>query len=50
MKRRQSHDWTSHFHILLEVPPMADEGLSDAEQLKRLSAIYGEALVAGVAK
>ena len=29
---------------------MADGGLSDAELLKRLSAIYGEAFVAGVAK
>jgi len=40
----------NHFHILLEVPPMADGGVSDAELLKRLSAIYGEACVAGVAK
>jgi putative transposase len=40
----------NHFHLLLEVPPMADGGLSDEELLKRLSAIYGEAFVAGVAK
>jgi hypothetical protein len=40
----------NHFHILLEVPPMADGGLSDTELLKGLSAIYGEAFVAGVAK
>ena len=40
----------NHFHILLEVPPMAESGLSDEELLKRLSAIYGEAFVAGVAK
>ena len=40
----------NHFHILLEVPPMADAGLSDQELLKRLSAIYSEAFVAGVAK
>ena len=40
----------NHFHILLEVPPMADGGLSDEELLKRLSAIYSEAFVAGVAK
>ncbi len=39
----------NHFHILLEVPPMAEGGLSDEEMLKRLSAIYGEAFVAGVA-
>ena len=29
---------------------MAEGGLSDAELLKRLSALYGEAFVAGVAK
>jgi putative transposase len=40
----------NHFHILLEVPPMAESGLPDEKLLKRLSAIYGEALVAGVAK
>ena len=40
----------NHFHLLLEVPPMADSGLSDQELLKRLSAIYSEAFVAGVAK
>jgi putative transposase len=39
----------NHFHILLEVPPMAEDGLSDGDLLKRLSAIYGEAVVAGVA-
>lgn len=40
----------NHFHILLEVPPMAEGGISDEKLLKRLSAIYGEAFVAGVAK
>jgi REP element-mobilizing transposase RayT len=39
----------NHFHLLLEVPPMAEDGLSDEELLKRLSAIYNEAIVAGVA-
>ncbi len=39
----------NHFHILLEVPPMAEGGLSDEALLKRLSAIYSEALVAEVA-
>ena len=39
----------NHFHILLEVPPMAEGGISDVELLKRLSAIYGEAFVAEVA-
>ena len=40
----------NHFHILLEVPPMAGAGLPDGELLKRLSAIYSEAFVAVVAK
>ena len=40
----------NHFHILLEVPPMAEGGIPDEELLKRLSAIYGEAFVAGVAQ
>lgn len=39
----------NHFHLLLEVPPMAETGLSDAELLKRLSAIYSEAFVYEVA-
>jgi putative transposase len=40
----------NHFHILLEVPPMAGGGISDGVLLKRLSAIYGEDFVAGVAQ
>ena len=40
----------NHFHILLEVPPMAEEGISDEKLFTRLSAIYGEAFVAGVVK
>jgi putative transposase len=40
----------NHFHILLEVPPMAEGGISDEVLLKRLSAIYGEDFVAGVAR
>jgi putative transposase len=40
----------NHFHLLLEVPPIAEGGLSDELLLKRLSAIYSEAFVAGVAK
>ena len=40
----------NHFHLLLEVPPMAEVGISDKQLLKRLSAIYGEAFVAGVAQ
>jgi putative transposase len=40
----------NHFHLLLEVPPMAEGGISEEMLLKRLSAIYSEAFVAGVAK
>jgi putative transposase len=40
----------NHFHILLEVPSMVVGGLSDEVLLKRLSAIYSEAFVDGVAK
>lgn len=39
---------SNHFHILLEVPAMAEGVISDEELLKRLGAIYGEAFVAGV--
>jgi REP element-mobilizing transposase RayT len=40
----------NHVHILLEVPPMAEGGLSDAELLLRLRAIYSAPVVALVAK
>jgi REP element-mobilizing transposase RayT len=40
----------NHVHLLLEVPPMVEGGLSDEALLKRLDAIYSEALVAEVAK
>jgi REP element-mobilizing transposase RayT len=40
---------SNHFHLLLEVPPMAGGGLSDEALLQRLSALYPEAFVAGVA-
>jgi len=39
----------NHIHLLVEVPPMPAGGLSDAELLGRLRAIYGEAVVAEVA-
>jgi REP element-mobilizing transposase RayT len=40
---------SNHFHILLEVPPMPAGGISDGELLRRLSVLYGEAVVASVA-
>ena len=40
----------NHFHLLLEVPPLAEAGLSDEELLKRLLATHTEAFVAVVAK
>ncbi|MEI7910528.1 MAG: transposase [Verrucomicrobiota bacterium] len=40
---------SNHFHLLLEVPPIAEGGLSDAELLLRLGGLYSEAMVAGVA-
>ncbi|MCX6845109.1 MAG: hypothetical protein NTU84_00835, partial [Verrucomicrobia bacterium] len=50
----------NHFHLLLEVPPMpknslsnagpSNASLSDTELLQRLSALYNEAFVATVAK
>jgi putative transposase len=41
---------SNHFHLLLEVPPLPTGGFSDLELLGRLSALYSEAVVAGVAK
>jgi putative transposase len=41
---------SNHFHLLLEVPPMAVGGISDEELLKRLSATNSEAFVAVVAQ
>ncbi len=40
---------SNHFHLLLEVPPMAGGGLSDEVLLRRLAALYSDAFVAGVA-
>ncbi len=40
---------SNHFHLLLEVPPMVDGGLSDEELLGRLGGLYSEVVVAGVA-
>lgn len=39
----------NHVHLLLEVPPMKPGGLSDAELLQRLRAIYPATVVAAVA-
>jgi putative transposase len=36
---------SNHFHILLEVPPMLEGGLSDDELLKRISATNSEVFV-----
>jgi len=41
---------SNHFHILLEVPPMPEGGISEELLLKRLAATNSEAFVAGVAK
>jgi putative transposase len=41
---------SNHFHILLEVPPMPEGGISDEELMKRLGAVYSEAFVAEVSK
>ncbi len=40
----------NHFHLLLEIPALDNGTLTDADLLKRLSAIYNEAFVAGVAQ
>lgn len=36
---------SNHFHVLLEVPPIPQGGLTDEELLKRLRAIYSDAVV-----
>jgi REP element-mobilizing transposase RayT len=41
---------SNHFHILLEVPPMPEGGISDEELFRRLGVFYGEAQVAEIAK
>ncbi len=41
---------SNHFHILLEVPPMPEGGLSDEGLLVRLSALYSEVFVAELAE
>jgi putative transposase len=39
----------NHIHLLIEVPPLPEGGISDEVFLMRLSALYGENFVAGVA-
>jgi putative transposase len=41
---------SNHFHLLLEVPPMPEGGISDEELLGRLGVFYSEAQVAEIAK
>jgi REP element-mobilizing transposase RayT len=41
---------SNHFHVLLEVPPMPEGGITDEELLKRLKATSTEVAVALVAK
>jgi len=41
---------SNHFHVLLEVPPMPEGGITDEELLKRLRATSTEVAVAMVAK
>lgn len=39
---------SNHFHILLEVPPMPEGGISDSELLRRLGVFCGENFVQSV--
>jgi REP element-mobilizing transposase RayT len=41
---------SNHFHILLEVPPMPEGGISDPELLERLGVFYNEVQVAEIVK
>jgi REP element-mobilizing transposase RayT len=41
---------SNHFHLLLEVPPMPEGGVSDQELFERLGVFYSEAQVAEVAR
>jgi len=41
---------SNHLHLLLEVPPLEAETLSDKELLQRLRVLYDEAVVAEVAR
>ena len=41
---------SNHVHLLLEVPPLQDGGMSDDELLRRMRALHNEVAVAEVAK
>ena len=41
---------SNHFHILLEVPPIPEDGISDEELFQRLGVFYSEAQVAEIVK
>ena len=41
---------SNHFHVLLEVPPMPEGGISDEELFQRLGAFYSEAEVEEIRK
>jgi REP element-mobilizing transposase RayT len=41
---------SNHFHLLLEVPPMPEGGISNEELFERLGVFYSEAQVADVAR
>jgi REP element-mobilizing transposase RayT len=41
---------SNHFHLLLEVPPMPEGGVTDEELFRRLGALYSEAQVAEIAE
>jgi putative transposase len=41
---------SNHFHLLLEVPPMPEGGISDQELLERLGVFYSEMQVAEILK
>jgi len=41
---------SNHFHVLLEVPPMPEGGISNEELFRRLGVFYSEAQVAEIAK
>jgi REP element-mobilizing transposase RayT len=40
---------SNHFHLLVEVPPLPEGGLTDTELLRRLGVFYGENFVKSVA-